>query len=870
MNTCAIFNNIETIPYKRDSLGSICKVIVILCSILLLPYSQINAESITYTVKTDLSTFTETTETAPDGTNFSKLYLESCTNEGEIGAGEVLTKSIRFAVPKYSNNFKISVKNKRISTSKSLSFDLFPVQEPIPASADLSSDLFTYPDKNQYINKSDINASITGESFYDGWIHTVTVSVPVMKIVSSKQIELFGEIELLLSYDLCSASQISFTPLPGRPVHSNAIIEDIVVNPNDFDYSKAEKSSVLRGAYNTEKQYYYIIVPEDLKNATTALAQWKRQKGYEVVVTTIESILSHPSHKVGATAEIVDNAASLRHYLRTQRDIILDKFYVLLIGDYRTSMPIRKATDGTVSNISSLQNPNGPAFIPTDNYFADLTTNINLHKYTFDNNTQLYCYDCQRIEYSSDIYIGRLLCSKNEEIQNYTRKLIIYESNPGFGNNDYLSRATGFMHYDMNTTTSKKVFSLFNDSGYYNNHEILIEKDSYIMGSDVINLMKKCGFSSWHGHGNPGSILTSRGEPYFDNNNREQYNIQVGCYITALDKYDRAETDLTNYPNDGLDNLDNNGYPFVAYSISCTIMPFDKFKYDDKLDDKNNIVTKKREFDIPYNMGSAFTVAGSFGGVALISNTRDGLIVSSTELETHFVESIIKNKTIGIAVDNSKKAYQFDNYVVTTNNLVGDPEFEMWLEKPKLLDDIQLKFTGDILNLTGTELSGCSLSVFDGDNNKPINNMILSSSSESINLPIYDITPGISLVSIRKTGSLPKIVLACQNKEVSNFNKEYYVCDALIGALDNSKGASSFIVGDNASLTVNAIHSIKTTDNFSIGNNGIVNLNCDGIINLSGLVVKSGGTLNATGEKVILGPGFKVEPGGKINIRYKN
>jgi len=58
----------------------------------------------------------------------------------------------------------------------------------------------------------------------------------------------------------------------------------------------------------------------------------------------------------------------------------------------------------------------------------------------------------------------------------------------------------------------------------------------------------------------------------------------------------------------------------------------------------------------------------------------------------------------------------------------------------------------------------------------------------------------------------------------------------------------------------NAPNKVHSRCKFYIDNNGTVNLDCDGMINLSGLVVKSGGTPNATGKKLFLAQVLKSNP----------
>lgn len=97
------------------------------------------------------------------------------------------------------------------------------------------------------------------------------------------------------------------------------------------------------------------------------------------------------------------------------------------------------------------------------------------------------------------------------------------------------------------------------------------------------------------GHGAPSYIIVS--------NNAQ---INSNRVITAFQNVNSGN--FIQESGHGLDCLTNHDYPAIAYSISCTSTPFDIYG----------------SYDIPYNIGSSFTVAGLYGGPAFLGNTREG------------------------------------------------------------------------------------------------------------------------------------------------------------------------------------------------------------------------------------------------------
>lgn len=212
-------------------------------------------------------------------------------------------------------------------------------------------------------------------------------------------------------------------------------ISDIVVNPPIS--SNGDTTNLEFSTLECEPKRYYIISDRALLDCLHDLAAWKTQKGYQVVMKAIEEIYEDSKYKIDTASKIVDEAASLRKYLRDEYDEH-GCYFCLLVGDHKTNMPVRKVRNGSSTN------PNGENYIPTDDYFSDLSDNW---EHILEENHGFYV--CPVFSsFSPNIYVGRLLCHSEEEISNYTAKLILYESNPGRGNDDYLEKTALSVQHD--------------------------------------------------------------------------------------------------------------------------------------------------------------------------------------------------------------------------------------------------------------------------------------------------------------------------------------------------------------------------------------------------------------------------------------
>lgn len=807
------------------------------------------AGSFDYTVLLDPSQLTETQIEAPDGESYVSFEWNGLYSSGEIGSPQLPVKYLRFMVPTYCNNISVAYKASTLHESRGCSHLPYPAQPPVMTNNSLPPE-FLPPISDAYSVKTDKpRLQIIEESFIDGFHHVVTVAVsPVAYNGEDNSVSIFSDITFSLNYDECTEADMEEKPIFPKNYTPFFSLDDNIIDPANIRASNAKRYSASRVSSTGQKEYYYVITPASLKDALSDFVTWKTQKGYTVVVKTIESILASSKFKVNPNNtvwdnKLVDEAASLRAYLRDEYEKN-GFFYCLLVGNYKTSMPIRKSYRSS----HNLNNENCENLVPTDVYFTDLKQQWNLTK---PSGLSLYTSPSPS-KFNPSICTGRLLCSTSQEIENWFYKVRIYEANPGYGDNGYLDDAVFFEQWESEGSligNSDDIRDFLKD---YLNCEAMV--DLYATdtsqrgpkGSEVISRISKAGLSSWHGHGNPAGCACAHGL----------------YYITAEDSiYDlikKKSADFVKENGNGIDNMTNFGKPSLVYSISCDNTPFDYLVFDSGY-----------SWRCRYNLGEAFTVANKTGGPVFLGNTRVGFVIPSKDMELWFFKGLTQNRKIGYAENYSKINYNntYNSiHLRATHSIIGDSEIEMWLGKP-LDNNININHTSSAISFSGNSLAGSKICLYDGEGNYAT----ATASSTSYNFSLaaapeeFDNTNYI--ISVWKTGYLPVVRLYGQNATMIKRKKDFIVRDAIFGsAVMSSKTKGDYTVGNGAILNVKAIDSIDAQKGFIIESGGIADFKCDRSVVMSGAEIKKGGSLNINANTVTLKEGFTVIAGGSLTI----
>ena len=665
----------------------------------------------------------------------------------------------------------------------------------------------------------------------------------ILKDLESKQIEIIDEYIINNNHYI----KIALTPIKydqnKREIYVydnlsfNINFEECIKDEMEYniDHSDVKNKKIITKA--GEIKQYIIITTDIFKSLCEDMALWKKEQGYDCKVITVKEILANPDFEIGINTGIIDGADAIRQYLLSIYS--QNEMYCFFIGDTNNDMPFRYFYDSSSRNeeYGDIHNDN---FIPSDLYFSDLSKKWILHK----EGSGLHTIPLSQVSYSPNIYVGRLICSTESELRDYFNKLMIYESFPGRGDDGYLDTALVFQQTQhlgypnlIEEIGSFQTILKFQDIKNYNFYS------SYPRGQDIIKGLRRCGLSSWQGHGNPGSVACS-------GQNEDGRNWR---YIKSRNDYPGSSMWLSDMEMDnGLDLMDNINYPSVVYSLSCNIAPF-----DDCFD-----------MHLKYNMGSSFTVGGSYGGVALLGNSRIGWDAPNKRFETCFANNVI-DATIGMAHAYAKKNSNVTHkYALTAHNIIGDPSLYIWLGKPKRFN-LSFSQNGNNFSIYDSNLQYASVVIYDG-----INTMTYKSESSNLNLNTLNLSnvidDKIQLVSIFKRHYLPELILLGQNFILKDCSKRFICKNAYLGRdVIKGKNVGSAIIGENCNLNIRSIDSVNLNDGFVVESNGTVQVLCDGFIELNGISVKNNGILNLNGQYVVLKNRTTIEKGSvlKINVQ---
>lgn len=789
----------------------------------------------------------EINEVDINGSKFSSVSISGFDNTNDDNEPSLPVKFVSFQVPTYCNNI-----GARILSSTPIGE--MTVDNPVVPGLNIPtrSDFTLTPDKYDttgqgYILSSDgPGVKVCDEFFVNGNDHIVTLGIyPSAYNHKEGILKFYSDIQVELSYEPCGKSEMKFEPIEDGFKMTD--VATLVENPNESD--RLRMGSYQDGNKTVTLKNYVIIVPENLESYVGRLAKWKEEKGYSVKVQTVEGILRDSRFAIGANAKCFDKESSVREWMKYWRTQLNAPFFCLIVGDYRTSAPIRKFySPADEAKDRHPENPNSEDYSPTDAYFSDLVTNWKLTKYQCG----LYSCNIDTASFSPTIPIGRLLCSTGSEIERYTDKLLLYELFPGKGDTDYLAKGLLVRHYDGRN--KKNVFEYlpqFDVKSHTDNHVATIAK-LRPLGKDVVASMNRCGFMSWQCHGEPISIMCA-----------EVINpdtVWPPCrFVMAQTKYNKYNLRYSADIENGLDFMKNEGYPCVAYSLACSIAPFDDMSGLYSWDGNKN----------EYNMGSAFTVAGDYGGPALLANSRNGYWDSSSSLETEFGKQIMSNSCIGVA-EMISKTKATSRKVLFRHNIIGEPEFNIWTSKPESFRGTATISNGNLILSDNSLLSG-----FYGISSKfTASQTKFNVQDNTLSIPFssYLTKSEIATVYLWQNNYLPMIQIVTSGNEIVNVNKDIFITEAIFSA-DANDGESYPIgkhpaylnIGANSNITIKALDKITSEGGIAIRNQGSLALDTEMAV-LRNDKVEAGGNLSVKAHQITLEAGVTIEVGATANF----
>lgn len=751
------------------------------------------------------------------------------------GAPDIPASYYRFIVPKYATDIKVEITGQGGATHLTLPHTLFPVQRPMTTNTDPEEIVPTLPDFVQYADNG-IRAWVNDDGYADGDNHIVTIGlIPVEYSHADSEVVCYSDISLKITYTIGNAATSGLHPItPACRREASDLWKEDVINTSDIAQFGGLRTSIAPET----TPVYLIVTSEYLKDSFTPLANWKRQKGCDVYVRTIEEIKADPAYALGDTITGVnDDAGKLRAFL-TRFYIDHGQSYVLLGGDY-TQVPIRYA------NYVPYVGP-----FPTDWYFAELNAD-----WDPDKNDILCEFDRNHINEASSVLpgaelnVGRLICFKPEHVANYINKLITYEVNPGHGDTEYLTKALHFIHNHFFDLSPK-----FKDLLPFD-----LEVIKGVNGYDTIQacptgtqLMDKIvstnpGYMILNGHGDPSGISTSS---LYNSNGHQAFGIVTNQSYT----WGWIHDEETSTPANGLDRMENYSSPSIINSMACDVAPFDRMDTVGM-----NYTQKKPYYPYPceFNFASSFTCGGAWGGVAFLGNTRSGYNGQSDSVQLYLNRQLTNNACIGDAMTQARQhttGSPYDVYAALTYHLVGDPKFRMWMAKPKTFKPTISK-EKDEISLNTADFQSGNIAVWDGLTN--VNNYSIGQLSQ-ISTKGHE----NKSILISKERYLPYRLYNGTNFNLNYAFPKFSVNRAYLGLAKDKP----FRVGDGGSLNLNVAEVVQIGEGLIVGNNGEVTITCESNVTVDGGTILRGGKLTIKAKNVTINKSFTVSEGASATI----
>ncbi|MDE6231268.1 MAG: hypothetical protein K2M37_06580, partial [Muribaculaceae bacterium] len=564
----------------------------------------------------------------------------------------------------------------------------------------------------------------------------------------------------------------------------------------------------------------------------------------------------------------VDAAASVREWLRAMYSSV-GAFHCLMIGDWRTSMPIRKYGNRYKhkERIINRANPHDSYYDPSDYYFTDL---VSTWEYTKEGD--FYYIERPKVNersYSSPtIAVGRLLCSEAEEVVRYTKKLKLYELYPGKGNSEYLGR--GYRLKEYNFSKTKSIFTGLSIVPELEiaNHEKRIE-DLKPDPQDVLDKMNNVGIMSISVHGGPIGFQVAE----LDTVGPESTKWPPGKTLMAQTEYHTLNPRYQFNGVRGLDRLSNFSSPSVLYSMSCDVAPFDSLVNRQEI---NGEITDKSEVQ-KYNMASAYTVAGDYGGVLALMNTRIGWTTTSADLEQNFGTALEKYRwaTAGILENASKImpiSYSGKRYISDVNlrhSVIGDPSIIIWRDALNYLSyNVARRPQGYAIAMPNAPFGYYTVSCGSYTKRQQFSNSkgFLIDLDNNFSNNSYS---RLIIVTIYAENHYPEVLLLDNVNGVGHTPCSVTSRQILLGKAASTSYKPVLVLDSKTTLNLDSYETIISDGGIDVSNEGELTLTTEKKVELQNDHIGSEGTLTVNASEITLNPGFTVDKGGQLYINSR-
>ena len=764
-----------------------------------------------------------------DNMAYARIHYMDMASVNSNGHPVLPSDIMLFSVPYNAANFDVHC-NVTAYVDHQLNADVYPGPQVVEENG---SEVVVYNQKAQEVYGSnsfypDSLFRALDAGFIGGGNKVLKTHLyPICYNPVTRTLRLATSVQLVINYDVNSAlAPEIFRRNEGVIEKEVSITKSFVQNGDDVEVNAFDPGETLNvqstGNNDPFPTYNYcIITSRELEPAFKKIIAMKRQKGISAGTVCIEDLMASPLFNGGdinyhsptdETHILADSAGVVRSYLKYAFNSASNPTTFVLMGGKKGHAPVR---------YFSLSQ------IPTDIYYSDLLKawNENGNILTGEG----FDYD-RAIYFWPQLHVGRLLCSNEAEIDNYSDKLYQYAFNPGDGDRSYLKRALFFSSSDYEEDCGGGS----SGSEHYFDNRAFMENGHgcNFTGADLVNEMNSTRYAFISGF--------CDGEP-------QSMKISSEHLLTALDKYVPLSQSTVNENGNGLDNLTNEKSPAIFYSISPSAIAFDNSSQDNPLTHYAN----------KYNLGESFTLGHKYGGVAFLGNTSTGIVFKewSYPIEMAFWESMQRLNVYNLGVlESMSKVYYTPYYnanspasryncIMTSHNLLGDPEVEMWTNEPQVYEGITADRYGSFCIVHGVTAND-TIAYCDNNGNVGINT--------GMNGFIYlnGLSPSAT-VMVYSYNHIPYIApLLLQNCDINNSQYVYASSFSAGRNVDPLIGSGNVTIKSGAVYEIDATDDILLSEGFIVENGATFAVKTPGKVTIDGCVFQSGAHVRIDAGKV--------------------
>ncbi|MDP3148260.1 MAG: C25 family cysteine peptidase [Ignavibacteria bacterium] len=659
-----------------------------------------------------------TNETAKDNNEYLHVSLASLQRAREQGKPELPVKYLKLLLPPNTKVKEINITNVK-KTDYKINYKIFPGQLPEPTAINSGGQTFISPDKKIYESVNPYPAKavqVVNHSYFDGNNSIVTIAIyPAQYFPLENKIEFSTDITyslVLESYTGNISVKPKFRAPEDQKVYDD-ILKAVIDNQEDIPayqikpLSFKKETSTLNQLSTQDALPFYkyvIVTTNTLKNSFKKFVDWKRRKGLNIGVVTIEDILAN--YTAGdLVSSINDPAGNLRQYLGDGYASGVTMYALLadsLLPNNQHSVALRYGcgTNNTW-DYTYWEYINGqwvlvtiPDFykVPNDLYFSEFSGNWNVDGADGDAVIRYGELTGDDVSYSPNIFVGRMYFANSTEVANWTQKEIEYEQNPFKGNYSNVTKNLWSISDDMQYYNQDAQVEAFIPTSISNTslHEVpgpYATATTAPLGTDVINALNTgYGFYNIYNHGMPDVYDVSN-----SGNNKRPWK---GIVRLRTDPTPGGYEEVNSF-----DNITANNTSTIVYSIACDVA--------------------QPDYTIR-SLGDIYTTLSNSGGTAFLGNTKVGWVSSSYCLHEAFVTALYNGGLYNLGQAEAVSKYTNtaeQHFLALSHNLLGDPEMPIWTAIPSQLSSITVSDAGNSITVNaGTSGSKICVSSLDNGN----------------------------------------------------------------------------------------------------------------------------------------------------------